>query len=265
MTLNFVTLEKSLNATPSNSLTHHFNSFCLAIRLTDSLKATELLSERITAFLTPTNSSQLTFTSEMTNSPSALPSGLQARASYQCALSSSNTYVIFSTLTLPDNLYELEAPLQLQRMEFPLQSFRPSVDGLPTPSRCIYKKTLSSSRHSCLDKPPTPNLPLSTLWNPDWSFTDFSQFILFYFDRLFLNRLPCCTYLWIWTSPINIEFSQIPFPHTYLWIWTSHINTDLHFSFSLRSSPCSSHCPLCDLITLQTLFSFTYSFLTIFI
>jgi len=180
-----VTLEKSLNATPSDSLTHPFNSFCLAIRLTDSLKGTELLSKRITAFLTPTNSSQLTFASVMTNSPSALPSGLQARVSYQHALSSSNAYVIFSTLTLLDNLYKLEAPHHLQRMEFPLQSFRPLVDGLPMPSRFIYEKTLSSSRRSCLDKLPTPNLPLSTLWNPDWFFTDFSHFILFYFTDFF--------------------------------------------------------------------------------
>ena len=79
-------------------------------------------------------------------------------------------------------------------------------------------------------------------------------FILFY--RLFPNRLPPRTYLWIWTSAINIDFSRIPFPHTYLRIWTSHIDTDLHFSLSSRFSPRSSHRPLRDLITLQTSFLF---------
>ena len=56
--------------------------------------------------------------------------------------------------------------------------------------------------------------------------TDFSQ-IDFIIYRLFLNRLT----------------------HTYLRIWTSPINTDLHYSFSSRSSPCSSHRSLRDLIT----------------
>ena len=164
---NFVTLEKSPNATLFNFPTHPFNFFCLAIRPTDFLKATELLYERTTTFSTLTNSLPPTFASEMKNSLSALPSGLHAKASYQRALSLSAAYVYFSIQTLPDNLYELEAPHHLQKMGFPPQSFKPSADGHLMPSKFTDKKTSSSPRHSCLDKQPARNLPLSTLWNPD--------------------------------------------------------------------------------------------------
>ena len=140
---------------------------------------------KTTAFSTLTNSSPPTFASEMKNSLSAPPFGLQAKASYQRALSLSNAYVNFSIQTLPDNLYELEVPHHLQKMGFPLQSFKPSADGHPTPSKFTYEKTPSSSRHSCLDKQPARNLPLSTLWNPD----RFSQTFPKSFNRLFSNWL----------------------------------------------------------------------------
>ena len=116
---NFATLEKSPNTTLFDFPTHPFNFFCLAIRPTDFLKATELLYEKTTAFSTLTNSLPPTFVSEMKNSLSALPSGLQAKASYQCALSLSNAYIDFSIQTLPDNLYKLEAPHHLRKMGFP--------------------------------------------------------------------------------------------------------------------------------------------------
>ena len=138
MISNFMTLEKSPNATLFDFPTHPFNFFCLAIRLTDFLKAIELLYKRITAFLTLTNSSPPTFAFERKNTLSALPTGLQAKASYQHTLSLSNTYVSFSIQTLPDNLCKLEAPHHLQKMGFPLQSFKPLADGHPMPSNFTY-------------------------------------------------------------------------------------------------------------------------------
>jgi len=103
----------------------------------------------------------------MSNSLSALPSGWQTRVLYPCVPFSSNIYDVFSIQTLQDNPYKLAAPHPSLGMGYPPQLFNPLADGLPMPSKFIFGRTQSSSKHYCLAKQHAQIPSLSTLWNPN--------------------------------------------------------------------------------------------------
>jgi len=112
-----------------------------------------------------TSSSPLTSMRATRTFPSALPYGLLAKAPSPHILSLSNIYDISSIQTPQVNPSEPVALPHLLKMVSPPQSSKPSADGLLMLSRFTFAKTLSSSRHSCLDRRHDHNLPLSMLWN----------------------------------------------------------------------------------------------------